>query len=52
MKQHLVIITVAALLTASCDWNTRWQSGGFYPYNKMLTLKGGVPDETLKRTGE
>jgi hypothetical protein len=32
---------------------TRWQSGGSYPYDKMLTLTGGgVPDETLKRTGE
>jgi hypothetical protein len=93
MKQHLVIVTVAALLTASCDWDTsgtdgikyieydiaastwertednslyikdkgvwqspiqytHWQSGGSYPYDKMLTLKGGVPDETLKHTGE
>jgi hypothetical protein len=31
---------------------TRWHSGGSYPYDKMLTLKGGVPDETLKRTGD
>jgi hypothetical protein len=32
---------------------TRWQSGGSFPHDKMLTLKGGgVPDETLKQVRE
>jgi hypothetical protein len=32
---------------------TRWHSGGSYPYDEMLTLKGGgVADETLKQIEE
>jgi len=30
----------------------KWESGGSYPKDKMLTLQGDIPDETLKRTSQ